>query len=169
MKNIDEAFALGARAGALLKERRELVAVGETSAGGLISACLLAVPGASAYFAGGAVTYSAKSIRGLAGISIDRMRAEGIRSSSEPYALLLATEIRARHGNVSWGVSETGAAGPTGNGYGDPAGHTCMAVVGATSTVRTLRTGSDDRLANMWAFAEATLRLFIEVLEAAPA
>ena len=145
-----------------------MVAVGETSAGGLISACLLAVPGASAYFAGGAVTYSARSIRGLAGISIDQMRADGIRSSSEPYALLLATEIRARHGGVSWGLSETGAAGPDGNGYGDPAGHTCMAVVGATSVSRTLRTGSNDRLANMWAFAEATLALFVEVLEAAP-
>jgi PncC family amidohydrolase len=158
-------YALGARAGALLKERRETVAVGETSAGGLISASLLAVPGASAYFAGGAITYSARSIGGLAGISIDQMRADGIRSSSEPYALLLASEIRARHGRISWGLSETGAAGPDGNPYGDPAGHTCMAVVGAVSIARTLRTGSDDRVANMWAFAEATLKLFVEVLE----
>lgn len=161
-------LALGARAGALLKERRETVAVGETSAGGLISASLLAVPGASAYFAGGAVTYAAQSIRGLAGISIEKMRADGIRSSSEPYAILLATEIRVRHGDVSWGLSETGAAGPSGNSYGDPPGHTCMAVIGAVSVARTLRTGSDDRVANMWAFAEATLKLFVEVLESAP-
>jgi PncC family amidohydrolase len=159
---------LGARAGALLKQRREKVAVGETSAGGLISAGLLAVPGASAYFAGGAVTYSARSIRGLAGISIERMRADGIRSSSEPYAILLATEIRARHGDVDWGLAETGAAGPEGNIYGDPAGHTCMAVVGAVTVARTLRTGSGDRVANMWPFAEATLALFVEVLETAP-
>jgi PncC family amidohydrolase len=130
-------LALGARAAALLKERRETVAVGETSAGGLISASLLAVPEASAYFVGGAVTYSAKSIRGLAGISIEQMRADGIRSSSEPYALLLATEIRARHGQVSWGLSETGAAGPDGNIYGDPSGHTCMAVVGAVNYTKT--------------------------------
>jgi nicotinamide-nucleotide amidase len=162
-------LALGARAGDLLKERRETVAVGETSAGGLISASLLAVPGASAYFAGGAITYSAKSIRGLAGISIERMRADGVRSSSEPYAILLATEIRARHGSVTWGLSETGAAGPTGNSYADPAGHTCMAVIGPVTVARTLRTGSDDRVANMWAFAEATLKLFVEVLETAPA
>jgi nicotinamide-nucleotide amidase len=161
-------LALGARAGALLKARRELVAVGETSAGGLISASLLATPGASAYFAGGAITYSARSIRGLAGISTDQMRAEGIRSSSEPYAILLATEVRARHGHIAWGLSETGAAGPDGNSYGDPAGHTCMAVVGATTVSRTLRTGSTDRVANMWAFAEAALALFVEVLETAP-
>src|SRR5437868_6237167 len=141
-------LALGARAGELLKERRETVAVGETSAGGLISASLLAVPGASAYFAGGAITYSAEAIRGLAGISIEQMRADGIRSSSEPYALLLATEIRARHGQVNWGLSETGAAGPNGNSYGDPPGHTCVAVVGPVTMARTLRTGSDDRVAN---------------------
>ncbi|MBI1407213.1 MAG: damage-inducible protein [Caulobacter sp.] len=161
-------LALGARAGALLRQRGEKVAVGETSAGGLISASLLAVPGASAYFAGGAITYSARAIRGLAGISTDQMRVDGIRSSSEPYALLLAAEIRARHGNIAWGLSETGAAGPDGNPYGDPAGHTCMAVVGQSRVVRTLRTGSDDRFANMQAFARATLELFVEVLESAP-
>ena len=161
-------LALGARAAALLKDRREMVAVGETSAGGLISASLLATPGASAYFAGGAVTYSRRAIRGLAGISIDQLRADGIRSSSEPYAVLLATEIRTRHGAIAWGLSETGAAGPDGNPYGDPAGHTCMAVVGPVNLVRTLRTGSADRVANMWAFAEAALALFVEALEAAP-
>ena len=96
------------------------------------------------------------------------MRADGIRSSSEPYALLLATEIRARHGQITWGLSETGAAGPNGNGYGDPSGHTCMAVVGPVTLVRTLRTGSDDRVANMWAFAEATLALLVEALEITP-
>ena len=160
--------ALGARAGALLKDRGETVAVAETSAGGLISASLLAVPGASAYFTGGAITYSARAIRGLTEISIDQLRADGIRSSSEPYALLLAAEVRRLHGAISWGLAETGAAGPGGNPYGDPAGHTCMAVSGAMTVARTLRTGSDDRVANMWAFAEATLALFVEVLETAP-
>lgn len=160
--------ALGERAGNLLRVRHETVAVGETSAGGLISASLLAVPGASRFFVGGAITYSGRSIEGLAGISLAQMRADGIRSSSEPYARLLATEIRARHGDVTWGLSETGAAGPRGNSYGDPAGHSCMAVVGPVTITRTLRTGSDDRVANMWAFAQATLELFVEALESAP-
>ena len=161
-------LTLGQRAGELLLSRGEKIAVGETSAGGLISASLLAVPGASAYFVGGAITYSARSIRGLAGISTDQMREEGIRSSSEPYALLLATEIRARHGRIAWGLAETGAAGPGSNSYGDPAGHTCMAVVGPINIAKTLRTGSSDRVANMWAFAEATLQLLVEVLEGTP-
>ncbi len=157
-------WGLGAQAGALLKARGETIAVAETSAGGLISASLLAVPGASAYFTGGAVTYSRRSIRGLAGIFIEDMRAQGIRSSSEPYAAMLAAAIRAKHGNITWGLSETGAAGP-GNAYGDPAGHTCMGLAGPVNITRTLRTGLDDRLANMFAFAEAALELLIETIE----
>lgn len=159
---------LGARAGELLKARGEKIAVGETSAGGLISASLLAVPGASEYYAGGAITYSLLSIRALVDIDMDAMRAKGIRSSSEPYAQLLAETVRAKHVGVVWGLSETGAAGPTGNRYGDPSGHTCMAVSGPVNLVRTLRTGSDDRVANMWAFTEATLALLVEALESAP-
>jgi PncC family amidohydrolase len=161
-------LAMGARAGALLKARGEKIAVGETSAGGLISASLLAVPGASAYFSGGAITYSARAIRGLVGISTDEMRTSGIRSSSEPYAQLLAQAVRAKHGRITWGLSETGAAGPGGNPYGDPSGHSCMAVVGPVNLVRTLRTGLDDRVANMWAFAQAALALLVEALETAP-
>ena len=165
---MSDILAMGTKAGELLKARGEKIAIGETSAGGLISASLLAVPGASAYFAGGAITYSARSIRGLVDISLDEMRAKGIRSSSEPYAILLAQAVRAKHGGVTWALSETGAAGPQGNPYGDPAGHTCMAVDGPVSLVRTLRTGSADRVANMWAFAEAALALLVEALEAAP-
>jgi PncC family amidohydrolase len=165
----DAVWALGARAGALLKARGETLVVAETSAGGLISASLLAVPGASAYFVGGAVTYSKRSIRALAGISIEAMRANGVRSSSEPYARLLAAAILERHGGVTWGLSETGAAGPLGNPYGDPAGHTCLALAGPVGLSRTLRTGRDDRLENMWAFAEAALALLVEGLASAGA
>ena len=161
-------LAMGEKAGALLKARREKIAVGETSAGGLISAALLAVPGASVYYAGGAVTYSARAVKGLLDLSFDELRARGIRSSSEPYAEILAETIRQKHGGVTWGLSETGAAGPDGNPYGDPAGHTCFAVAGPVSAVRTLRTGLSDRTENMWLFAEAALGLLVETLETAP-
>lgn len=157
-------FDLGARAGALLIARGETVVVAETSAGGLVSAALLAVPGASTFYIGGAITYSLDSIQALADIDMKALRALGIRSSSEPYAELLARTIRSKHSAATWGLSETGAAGPTGNRYGDPAGHTCYAVDGPLSKVRTLRTGSADRSTNMWAFAEATLGLLVEAL-----
>jgi nicotinamide-nucleotide amidase len=141
--------------------RKETVAVAESSSGGLISASLLAVPGASAYFLGGAVVYTRDARRLLADIPDDAMK--GIRSASEPYAQLLANRTRERF-STSWALSETGATGPTGNRYGDPAGHSCMALAGPVSKVITLETGSADRLANMHAFAERALNLLLENL-----
>lgn len=153
-----------AKAAALLQARGERIAVAESSTGGLISAALLAVPGASAYYAGGGVIYSARAFKGL--LNLDHDSLGGMRSSSEPYAAFLADTIRAKH-RVEWGISETGAAGPTGNGYGDPAGHTCIAVSGPVARVHTLRTGIDDRWTNMNWFAQAALERLIEALEAA--
>lgn len=147
----------------VLKARRETLAVAESSTGGLIAACLLAVPGASAYFMGGAVVYTREARRALMQISDDAMR--GLRSSSEPYAQLLANTIRDRHG-ATWGLAETGAAGPSGNRYGDAAGHSCIAVAGAKSVVLTLETAVNDRQANMRAFALKALETFLQQLEA---
>jgi len=156
---------MGAKAGALLKARGERVVVAESSAGGLISAALLAVPGASRYFACGAVLYTARALKGLLDVSRDEIANLGMRSSSEPYALFLANRMRERH-RVDWALAETGAAGPTGNSYGDPAGHTCLAVVSATVTqARTLRTECADRVENMWTFADAALALLVSALE----
>src|SRR5579864_4876726 len=123
--------------------RRETIAVAESSTGGLISAALLAVPGASAYFLGGAVVYTRDARRIFAGIPDEAMT--GIRPATEAYAELLASRIRERF-STDWGLSETGATGPTGNRYGDAPGHSCMAVTGPQSAVITLETGSADRL-----------------------
>lgn len=152
------------KAAALLKARGERTAIAESSAGGLISAALLAVPGASVYFTGGGVIYTARALKTLLGVVREDLK--DMRSSSEPYAAFLAETVRAKH-RVEWGLSETGAAGPTGNPYGDPAGHTCIAVAGAVSNTRTLRTGVSDRWTNMNWFAEAALELFVEALEKA--
>ncbi|MFP5448594.1 MAG: CinA family protein [Alphaproteobacteria bacterium] len=154
---------LAAQVGEALKARGQKVAVAESSSGGLISAALLAVPGASAYYLGGAVVYTGKARMSL--LEIPREAVAGMRSASEPYALLLARTVRERFG-ADWGLSETGAAGPTGNGYGDPAGHTCIALSGPIELVKTLRTGSDDRAANMDAFAAAALDLLRRATEA---
>jgi nicotinamide mononucleotide (NMN) deamidase PncC len=86
-----------------------------------------------------------------------------VRSSSEPYALILARTVRENLG-ATWGLSETGAAGPTGNGYGDAAGHTCVAVSGPAEMAFTLETGSPDRAANMEAFAAAALDLLASAM-----
>ena len=146
---------------ARLIERHQTISVAESSTGGLISAALLAVPGASAYFLGGAVVYTREARRLLMDIPDGAMK--GIRSASEPYAQLLASRIRERFSS-DWGLSETGAAGPTGNRYGDAAGHSCMAIAGPEQSVRTLETASADRLANMQVFAGAALKLLLENL-----
>ena len=148
-----------------LKGRRQTVAVAESSSGGLISAALLTVPGASAYFLGGAVVYTAKARMSLLGLP--REAVVGMRSASEPYALLLARTARENFG-ATWGLSETGASGPTGNPYGDAAGHTCLAVSGPIEMAITLETGVDDRAANMDAFTLAALSLLARVLDDQP-
>jgi PncC family amidohydrolase len=140
----------------LLKKRRETISIAESSTGGLVSAALLAVPGASAYFLGGAVVYTRKARELL--MQLPRKAVAGMRSASEPYALLLA-RTASRRFSASWGLAETGAAGPTGNPYGDHAGHSCIAVAGMAEEVITLETGMTDRLANMRAFAAAALEL----------
>ena len=158
---MEELEALAAEIGAALKARGEKIAVNESSSGGLISAALLSVPGASAYYLGGAVVYTPKARVLLT--DIPRAALEGMRSSSEPYALLLAQNARERYG-ATWGLSETGAAGPTGNGYGDAAGHTCIAISGPVEMALTIETASEDRSANMRAFAAAALELLRRAL-----
>ena len=155
-------ISIAEQVAAKLIANKQTIAVAESSTGGLISASLLAVPGASAYFLGGGVIYTRDARRALMDISDDAMR--GLRSSSEPYAQLLARQIRERL-STDWGLSETGAAGPTGNRYGDAAGHSCMAVAGPAAEVMTLETGSNDRFANMQTFAATALRLLLKKLE----
>jgi nicotinamide-nucleotide amidase len=161
---MDTLLPIAARAGALLKTRGETIAVAESSAGGLVSAALLAVPGASAYFLGGSVVYTRAAREALLAIPPEKL--DGIRAATEPYAALLAEAVRARLG-TTWGLGETGATGPTGNRYGDPAGHACLGVVGPVRRTLLLRTGSADRIGNMRAFGTQLLTLLVECLEAA--
>jgi len=161
---IDGLVPLAERAGALLKSRQETIAVAESSAGGLIAAALVAVPGASAFFLGGTVVYTRAARAALLGIPEAELA--GIRPSTEAYASLLARAARVRVA-ATWALAETGATGPTGNRYGDAPGHACIAVAGGVERAITLETGSADRVANMRAFAAAALELLIGSLERA--
>ena len=158
---------LAAEAGRILRERGDTIAVSESACGGLINAALVAVPGASAYYLGGAVIYTQASRDGL--LEIGEAAMTGKRASTEEYALMTARAIRAKLG-ATWAIGETGASGPTGNRYGDAAGHVCIAVIGATdgeSAAITMETGDSDREANMLAFAERALTMLIERLREA--
>jgi len=159
---VESLEALGAAVGALLKERRQTLAVVESSAGGLINASLIAVPGASAYYLGGALVYTPIGRDKLLGISKAEMA--GMRSASEPYAQLIARRMREKLG-ATWGLAETGAAGPSGNRYGDAPGHACFAVSGPVEAVVTLETGAAEREKNMWTFARRALTLLESCLQ----
>lgn len=149
------------RAVALLTARKQTIVVAESSAGGLITAALLAVPGASACVRGGVVIYTYDMRRTILGISDDEMR--GLTPSTEAYALLKARRIRERL-KTDWSLAETGAAGPTGSRYGYPPGHACFAVAGAVEVARTLETGRDGRVGNMQVFAAAALDFLVETV-----
>lgn len=158
---MQELVSIAERIAAVLIARKQTIAVAESSTGGLISAALLAVPGASAYFLGSAVVYTRAARRILMDIPDADMK--GIRSASEPYARILASQIRQRFSS-DWGLSETGATGPTGNRYGDAAGHSCIGIAGAEPTAITIETGHADRVANMHAFAGAALNALLETV-----
>ncbi len=160
-ETLNDLLPLAATIGARLKARGETIAIGELSTGGLIAAALLAVPGASAYFLGGAVAYTRQAKQRLLGVS-DEALAQ-YRPATEPHALLLARRAQEPF-SATWGLGETGAAGPTGNRYGDAAGHCCIAIAGLAERAITLETGSADRVANMRAFAAAALDLLADSL-----
>ena len=148
--------SMASSVGALLKEKGHSIAVAESSCGGLISASLVAVPGASAYYVGGSTVYTRVAQNGLLDVPDEAM--EGKRASTEEYALMNAARIREAL-STTWGLAEAGASGPTGNRYGDASGHACLAVVGPVERSFTLETADTDREANMWAFAHAALDL----------
>jgi len=162
MPGMRELFGLAAQIGVRLKERGQTIGVAESSAGGLINASLVAVPGASGFYLGGVIVYTAIGRQELLGVANEEMR--GIRSASEPFARLMAARVRDKLG-ATWGLAETGASGPTGNRYGDAAGHACIAVSGPISAEITLETGSPDREANMRRFAQRALELLDSCLQ----
>ena len=155
-----------ATAGQQLRQRNETIAVSESASGGLIAAALLSVPGASAYFVGGTVVYTIDASRALLRGEIEIP--DGMRGATEAYGTWQAASVRSKLG-ATWGIAETGAAGPTGNRYGDPTGHSWCAVTGPASATHNTLTGSEDREANMTAFAIAALDLLIETLDQNPA
>ena len=144
----------------LLKERNETIAVAESSTGGLISASLLALPGASAYFLGGAVVYTQAARKALLGVT---ELPAGMRASTEAYALYAARIARERFG-ANWALAETGATGPTGNRYGDAAGHSCFGIAGTAEASMTLETGKADRVENMHAFSAEALGFLLKTV-----
>jgi len=159
---MQELLALATQAGRRLREQQQTIAVSESSTGGLISTALLSVPGASSYFLGGSVVYTQLARELL--MDIPDIEMKGMRSASEPYARLLADTMVSRF-ESTWALAETGATGPSGNRYGDAAGHCCLAVAGVSNRSLVIETGDNDRFSNMQRFAQEAITLLLDQLE----
>ncbi len=153
-----------ANVAALLKAREQTIAVSESSAGGLISAALLAVPGASAYYLGGGIIYTREARRILLDIPDDDVR--HLTPLTTEYVARCAQALRTKLG-ATWAVAEIGTTGPTGSRYGHPAGMCALAVDGPVRLTRLIENAGDEREKNMWAFAAAALALLEEAITAA--
>ncbi len=102
------------------------VAVVETTAGGLISARLLSVAGASRWYDRGVVAYTGTSKQDLVGIDTEILKAQG--SVSLPVVEAMASTFRERTG-AAYSIAESGMAGPqTGRRSTKPAGTSVIAV-----------------------------------------
>ena len=147
----------------LLRQRGEKVAVADGATGGLVAASLLTVPGALDFFVGGGVVYSFRTRDIL--FDLPRDAYAGMRGASEDYALLQARAIRDNFG-AQWGLAESGSVGGSSHPSGAPAGRSCAAVAGpgGFEFTRRTETGSDDRIANMEAFARAALQTLEDAL-----
>lgn len=157
--------AAATRIGDLLRERGETISVGEGSCGGLISAALVGVPGASGFYTAGAVLYTRPAFEHV--LAERRMDLKGLTGSTEPFSLEVARITRDKFGST-WAIGESGATGPSGNRFGNAAGHAALAVAGPVEKTRVLETGLDDRRENMWLFAEAALDLLERALAEDP-
>ncbi len=145
-----------------LKARAHTIAVAESSIGGLISASLLAIPGASAYYLGGVVIYTIAARRDLLGIADETLKDQTPLSDS--YVTLCARQIREKL-NATWGIAELGATGPAGTRYGHPPGICVLAVDGPVTLTHRIENGSPDREENMDIFADAAIELLGQALD----
>lgn len=144
-----------------LIDQSATVCIAESSTGGLISAALVSIPGASRFYLGGSVVYSHPSRRHLLGIR--GADVEGLTPLTEAMALRFAEHARAQLG-TTWAVAELGVAGPTASPYGHDAGVCVVGIDGPRPHSIRINTGDNDREENMWHFTQQALRALGEAV-----
>ena len=126
----------------LLTERGLTLATAESCTGGAIAARFTAMPGASAYFRCGVVSYTVEAKHDLLGVSLDDIDRYGV--VSEPVVRAMAEGMR-RTAHADYAVATTGVAGPAGGTPECPVGTVWMAVAGPQGTVAVCRQSGSDR------------------------
>lgn len=163
----DPLDALAARLGELCLALGLRVATVESCTGGLVGHAITEIPGSSAYYVGGFVTYSDALKAGSVGVSQDVLAAHGAVSAQA--AMAMATGGRERTG-ADYAVSVTGVAGPDGGSPAKPVGLTYVAVADAVGVAVNRHVWTGDRSENKRHSAAAALGLLIERIAAsAPA
>lgn len=155
-------FDTAAQIGRQLRDSQQTISVAESSTGGLISANLLSISGASAFFEGGSVVYTLASRRAF--LELDKTKVKDLEPLTEAMVLEFAHAARQTLG-TTWGIAELGAAGPSGSPYGHAAGTSVVGISGPLNRTVLIETGVDDRQNNMLAFTEAALQLLAKTLQ----
>jgi len=138
---VESLLPLAEKAADLLKSRKEKIALGESSVGGLVSAALIAQPGASAFFLGSTVIYTREAGRVLRDRST--LKLEGLEPLTPEFAQAMADGFKIQMGS-DWATSEMGAAGPARSPYGPKPGTAVVAVSGPVSRSRPIATHISD-------------------------
>jgi nicotinamide-nucleotide amidase len=157
--------ALAERLQGVCLGRSLTVATAESCTGGLVAEAITSIPGSSAYFLGGVVSYADAAKIGLLGVPEAALAAHGAVSAQ--VALTMAAGIHERL-HASLAVSITGIAGPDGGSDAKPVGLTYIGLAGSAGTdVRRFAFGGD-RAANRAAAASEALAWLIETAETEP-
>jgi PncC family amidohydrolase len=169
----DDIQKLVAEIADILLSRNETVSVSEGACGGLLSAYLIARPGASQFFDGGRLIYSLKSRLKTSGWNSEQIKS--YTGPSEQVALKMARNMRIEFGST-YVLSETGYAGPSANVSGvenmsitEDDAKVGMVYLGISGPNRNysceMFSGSTDRSTNMQLFAQYSLQFFLETLK----
>jgi PncC family amidohydrolase len=155
--DISENDELAQRIGEALLNRAARVSVVETTAGGLISARLLSVAGASRWYDRGVIAYTGTSKQDLSGVSVELLREQGSVSPAAVEAM--ASGFREKSG-ADYCVAESGMAGPqTGRRSAKPAGTSVIAVASPERVVSGEWLFEGSRVEVMRQIAQAALEM----------
>jgi PncC family amidohydrolase len=159
----EELLNLAERVGATCRDSGRTLATAESCTGGLVAHLITEVPGSSAYFLGGLVTYADGVKTALADVPSTVLEAHGAVSAQ--VAVAMAQGARRRL-SVDVAVAVTGIAGPDGGSETKPVGLTYVAVADVEGDTVRRHQWSEDRSGNKRASAAAALSLVLERLTA---
>ncbi len=160
---MSEKLELEQQAGQSLREHHLSLSTAESCTGGLVGHRLTNVPGSSAYYLGGVISYDNRIKQGVLGVPAQVL--ESVGAVSQECALAMAHGVR-RMMATDLGISTTGIAGPGGATPGKPVGLVYIALVDGQGFERCERyIWPADREGNKELSAQAALQMILDYLQ----